>query len=107
MVTRIRSGLDTGQYAAPLQIRQPNPMRSTTQPKTTKVKNPLLEDQKRRQKKTKVGFRTAGGDSPNKDLGLLEGVKDGTEGTPGTINGVSAFIDGYLRINKRRYTRRT
>ena len=38
MVTRIRSGLDTGQYAAPLQIRQPNPMQGTTQPKTTKVK---------------------------------------------------------------------
>ena len=51
MVTRIRSGLDTGQYAAPLQIRQPNPMQGTTQPKTTKVKNTLLEDQKRRQKK--------------------------------------------------------
>ena len=101
----VKSGLASSQYRpAPLQIMSPtqNQMRTNITPKTQQVKNPLLEDaNKRKSKAPKVGY------SPNKEMQLLEGVKDGTEGVPGAINGVSAFIDGYLRINKRSYKRRT
>lgn len=40
------------------------------------------------------------------DPALLDKLNAEEDGTAGQINGVSSFIDGYLRINKRRYGRR-
>ncbi len=40
------------------------------------------------------------------DPALLDKLSTEEGGQAGTINGVGSFIDGYLRINKRRYGRR-
>lgn len=37
------------------------------------------------------------------DPALLDKMNSDEEGVAGQFNGVGAFIDGYLRINKRRY----
>jgi len=37
------------------------------------------------------------------DPALLDKMNSDEKGVPGTFAGISSFIDGYLRINKRRY----
>jgi hypothetical protein len=37
------------------------------------------------------------------DPALLDKMNSDEKGMPGTFAGISSFIDGYLRINKRRY----
>ena len=37
------------------------------------------------------------------DPALIDKLNSDEDGTAGQFNGVSSFIDGYLRINKRRY----
>jgi hypothetical protein len=40
------------------------------------------------------------------DPALIDKMSSDEQGQVGTFNGTSSFIDGYLRINKRRYGRR-
>jgi hypothetical protein len=40
------------------------------------------------------------------DPALLSKLASDEQGQAGTFNGASSYIDGYLRINKRRYGRR-
>jgi hypothetical protein len=40
------------------------------------------------------------------DPALIGKMDSDEDGTAGTFNGVGSFIDGYLRINKRKYGRR-
>lgn len=76
-----------------------------------KIEKPVTQDSAKEQKAPTLtsGLPKAKRSSfaaRKEDPALLDKLNSDESGTAGQVNGVSSFIDGYLRINKRRYGRR-
>lgn len=100
-----RSGLGDGTAgkATQIQIKDPMAIQTPAAKATQKAVQGMQQQQVQRASSAKSMKMSSGGGGTvdNAKAAMLPRQEQGD--VAGAVNGVGAFIDGYLRINKRRY----